>query len=118
MAVLGGIAAERLAPLLGSEQGQRWYHRRFQHVRAGGAVDSTGGVPQCSIPKSRISRWSAAGDGDKQQPKQIPQGSSTQSCSVPDTPIHITNVVCDPVGDCYPIYCCFGKGKRAADRDL
>lgn len=57
----------------------------------------------------RSQRWRQAAA----QPKQIPQGSSTQSCSAP---IHITNVERDPVGDPYPICSCFGPGKRAADR--
>lgn len=114
----GTVTAERLAPRYGSEQGQRWYQRRFQHVRAGGAVDSTGGVPQCSISKSRISRWSAARDGDKQQLSQNKFLRVHQPRVVQHPHTSQTLCVCDPVGDSYPIYSCFGRGKGAADRDL
>lgn len=86
------VTAERLAPLLGSEQGQRWYHWRFQPVRAGGAV--VGGVPQCSISKSWISRWSTARDGDKQPLSQnkFLRVHQPRVVQYQTPPIHITNI--------------------------
>lgn len=69
---------------------------------------------------SRFSHWSAVRDGDKQQLSQNKffRVHQPRVVQYPDTPIHITNVVCDPVGDCYPIYSCFGRRNRAADRAL
>lgn len=105
--------AERSAPLLGSGQGQRWYHGGGRH----GWGSSMLHFQISDLALERSQRWRQAAS----PPKQIPQGSSTRSCSgprCPAPPIHITDIVCDPVGDRYPIYSCFGRGKRAADRDL